>query len=49
MSESSPFRTVIHEVADRVATVTLHRPDRLDAIGAGMPDDGDPIAEGVRR
>ncbi len=37
MSESPTFRTILYQVADRVATITLHRPDRLNAIGAGMP------------
>lgn len=30
------FRTLLYEVADRVATITLNRPERLNAIAHGM-------------
>ena len=33
------FGTVIYESKDRVATVTLNRPDRLNAISETMPED----------
>lgn len=33
------FGTVRYEARDRVATVTLNRPDRFNAISAAMPDD----------
>ena len=31
------FRSIRYEVADRVATITLHRPERLNAIDEHMP------------
>ena len=37
MAEPPSFRTVTYAVEGRVATITLNRPDRLNAIGAGMP------------
>jgi enoyl-CoA hydratase len=33
------FGTVLYEAADRVATITLNRPDRFNAISEGMPGD----------
>ena len=33
------FGTVIYESKDRVATITLNRPDRLNAISETMPED----------
>jgi enoyl-CoA hydratase len=30
---------VIYEASDRVATITLNRPDRFNAISETMPDD----------
>jgi len=33
------FGTVLYEARDRVATVTLNRPERFNAISAAMPDD----------
>jgi len=33
------FNTVLYEVKDRVATITLNRPERFNAIGQTMPDD----------
>src|SRR6056297_2843044 len=33
------FGTVLYEVADRVATITLNRPERFNAINETMPDD----------
>ena len=33
------FGTVIYESKDRVATVTLNRPERLNAISETMPED----------
>ena len=32
-----PFNTLLYEVADRVATITLNRPESLNAIALGMP------------
>ena len=39
------FRTVRYEAADRVATITLNRPDRFNAIDESMPKD---IANAIR-
>ena len=33
------FGTVLYAAQDRVATITLNRPERFNAIGATMPDD----------
>jgi enoyl-CoA hydratase len=33
------FGTVLYEAADRVATITLNRPERFNAISEGMPGD----------
>ncbi len=33
------FGTVLYEAKDRVATITLNRPERFNAISATMPDD----------
>src|SRR5262249_6987732 len=33
------YKTVKFELADRIATVTLNRPDRLNANNEEMPDD----------
>lgn len=33
------FGTVLYEAADRVATITLNRPERFNAINETMPDD----------
>lgn len=33
------FNTVIYDAEDRVATITLNRPDRYNAINGTMPDD----------
>lgn len=33
------FGTVLYDAADRVATITLNRPERFNAISATMPDD----------
>lgn len=38
------FHSIIYEVDDRVATITLNRPDRLNAIDLAMPSE---IAEAV--
>jgi enoyl-CoA hydratase/carnithine racemase len=38
MAEGGDGREVLYEVADRVATVTLNRPERLNAISAAMLD-----------
>jgi len=42
----STFSTLIYESADRVATITLNRPERLNAINDAMPGE---IAAAVRR
>ena len=31
------YKTLVYETADRVATITLNRPEVLNAIGPGMP------------
>jgi enoyl-CoA hydratase/carnithine racemase len=31
-----PYRDLIYDVSDRIATITLNRPDRLNAISGGM-------------
>ncbi|MBW2169846.1 MAG: enoyl-CoA hydratase/isomerase family protein, partial [Deltaproteobacteria bacterium] len=33
------FNTVTYEAEDRVATITLNRPERFNAINGSMPDD----------
>ena len=33
------FDTVTYEARDRVATITLNRPERFNAINESMPDD----------
>ena len=33
------FGTVIYESKDRIATITLNRPERLNAISETMPED----------
>ena len=38
--------SVIYEIEDRVATITLNRPERLNAIGESTPEN---LAEAVRR
>jgi enoyl-CoA hydratase len=40
------FEHILYETAGRVATITLNRPERLNAIARGMPGE---IAEAVRR
>lgn len=40
------YRSIAYETAGRVATITLNRPERLNAIDAHMPDE---IADGVQR
>ena len=46
MSSQITFGDVLYEAADRVATITLNRPERFNAISATMPDD---IANAVAR
>jgi enoyl-CoA hydratase len=33
------FETLTYQVSDRIATITLNRPDRLNAISRGMPEE----------
>ena len=33
------FDSVLYESMDRVATITLNRPERFNAISENMPDD----------
>ena len=39
MSSKIEFGDVLYESADRIATITLNRPERFNAISATMPDD----------
>jgi enoyl-CoA hydratase len=39
MSDYSQYRTIIVEKANKVATITLNRPDRLNAVGGGMHEE----------
>ncbi|MEX1254598.1 MAG: enoyl-CoA hydratase-related protein [Dehalococcoidia bacterium] len=39
MSDYSQYRTIIVEKANKVATITLNRPDRLNAVGDGMHEE----------
>ena len=39
MVDYSSYRTIIVEKANKVATITLNRPDRLNAIGDGMHEE----------
>lgn len=34
-----PYKTIKFELSDRIATVTLNRPDRLNAINEDMRND----------
>jgi len=36
MSSTAGFETILFDVADGVATITLNRPDRLNALTTGM-------------
>ena len=38
---SAPFAFLLLDVADRVATVTIHRPDKLNALNAQVIDELD--------
>lgn len=46
MNPERDFTTILLDVADRVATITLNRPERFNAITTAMPRE---IAEAVRR
>ena len=35
----SHYRTIIVEKANKVATITINRPDRLNAVGDGMHEE----------
>jgi len=39
MVDYSGYRTIIVEKANKVATITLNRPDRLNAVGGGMHEE----------
>ena len=39
MSSKLVFGDVLYGSADRIATITLNRPERFNAISATMPDD----------
>src|SRR5512143_3670122 len=41
-----PFQTLLYEVGDAIATITLNRPDRLNTIVPPMPDE---IEDAVHR
>jgi enoyl-CoA hydratase len=43
------FETLLYEVADRVATITLNRPDRLNAINDAMPGEIRQAVESANR
>jgi enoyl-CoA hydratase/carnithine racemase len=40
------YETILYDVADGVATITLHRPERRNAFGGGM---GDELSDAYRR
>ena len=39
MVDYSGYRTILVETANKVATITLNRPDRLNAVGGGMHEE----------
>ena len=36
-ASDTAYRTLLYEAADRVATITLNRPEHYNAIALGMP------------